>query len=105
VTSSGNECRVKLVPTLTGLVEIGKDWSIRNNRQTPFLATGNICYILGKEPVSGFAGFKYKEKIKNTMVIGAEKIGSREVIYIIDDPYFRAFWKSGRVLPGNTVPR
>jgi hypothetical protein len=72
----------------------------------PYLTTGNnIGYILAKEPVSGFAGFKFKDKIKGTLVIGTEKIGSGEVIYITDDPYFRAFWKSGRVLLGNVILR
>jgi len=27
------------------------------------------------------------------------------VIYISDDPYFRAYWKSGRVLLGNIILR
>ena len=74
---------------------MGKDWYIlKRSAGYPFLATGsNIGYILDKEPVAGFAGFKYKDKIKNTLVIGAEKIGSGEVIYITDDPYFRAFWE------------
>ena len=40
-----------------------------------------------------------------TKVARLEKIGSGEVIYITDNPYFRAFWKSGRVLLGNTVLR
>jgi hypothetical protein len=72
----------------------------------PFLTKGNnIGYILDKEPVSGFAGFKYKDKIKNTLVIGSEKIGTGEAVYISDNPYFRAYWKSGRVLIGNTVLR
>jgi hypothetical protein len=86
---------------------MGKEWFImKHTPGCPFLATGNnIGYILDKEPVSGFAGFKYKDKIKNTLVIGTEKIGSGEVIYITDDPYFRAFWKSGRVLLGNAVLR
>ncbi len=72
----------------------------------PFLATGNnIGYILDKEPVAGFAGYKFKKQIKNSLVLGSERIGSGEVIYITDDPYFRAFWKSGRVLLGNVVLR
>jgi hypothetical protein len=72
----------------------------------PYLPTGNnIGYIQDKEPVSGFAGFKYKDKIKNTLEIGSENIGKGEVIYICDNPYFRAFWKSGRVLVGNVVLR
>ena len=43
--------------------------------------------------------------IKNTMVIGSEEIGKGEAIYITDNPYFRAFWKSGRILLWNVLFR
>ena len=86
---------------------MGIEWFIlKKTAGYPYLPTGsNIGYILDKEPVSGFAGFRYKDKIKNTLVIGSERIGSGEVVYITDNPYFRAFWKSGRVLIGNSVLR
>jgi hypothetical protein len=105
--SAGSIYKVKLDETDPYVFGMGKEWFImKHTPGCPFLATGNnIGYILDKEPVSGFAGFKYKDKIKNTLVIGTEKIGSGEVIYITDDPYFRAFWKSGRVLLGNAVLR
>jgi hypothetical protein len=105
--SAGSIYKVKLDDTHPFVFGMGKEWFImKRTAGYPFLATGsNIGYILGKEPVSGFAGFKYKDKIKNTLVIGTEKIGAGEVIYIADDPYFRAFWKSGRVLLGNVVLR
>jgi hypothetical protein len=105
--SAGSIYKVKLDDTHPYSFGMGKEWFImKRTAGYPFLATGsNIGYILGKDPVSGFAGFKYKDKIKNTLVIGTEKIGSGEVIYITDDPYFRAFWKSGRVLLGNCILR
>jgi hypothetical protein len=105
--SSGSIYKVALDNTHPYSFGLGKEWFImKRTTGYPFLTTGNnIGYILDKEPVSGFAGFKYKDKIKNTLVIGAENIGSGEVIYITDDPYFRAYWKSGRVLIGNTVLR
>jgi Zinc carboxypeptidase len=105
--SVGSIYKVKLDDTDPYAFGMGKEWFIlKRSAGLPFLTTGNnIGYILDKEPVSGFAGFKFKEKIKNTLVIGTEKIGSGEVIYITDDPYFRAFWKSGRVLLGNAVLR
>ena len=86
---------------------MGSEWFImKRSAGYPFLPSGyNIGYILDKEPVAGFAGFKYKDKVINTLVIGSEKIGSGEVIYITDNPYFRAFWKSGRILLGNVVFR
>jgi hypothetical protein len=105
--SAGSIYKVKLDETNPYAFGLGSDWFImKRSAGYPFLSSGyNIGYILDKEPVSGFAGFKYKDKIKNTIVIGSEKIGSGEVIYITDNPYFRAFWKSGRVLLGNVVMR
>ena len=86
---------------------LGREWFLLKRTQPyPFLTKGNnIGYILDNKPVSGFAGYKYQKQIKNTMVIGSETIGKGEVIYITDDPYFRAFWKSGRALLWNVVFR
>jgi len=86
---------------------LGREWFLMKRSQPyPFLTKGdNIGYILDNKPVSGFAGYKYQKKIKNTMVIGSETIGKGEVIYITDDPYYRAFWKSGRPLLWNVVFR
>jgi hypothetical protein len=105
--SAGSIYKVKLDDSNPYAFGMGTDWFVlKRSAGYPFLSTGyNIGYILEKEPVSGFAGFKYKGKIKNTIVIGSERIGSGEVVYIADNPYFRAFWKSGRVLVGNAVLR
>jgi len=105
--SAGSIYKVKLDDTHPYAFGLGKEWFImKRTAGYPYLTTGsNIGYILEKEPVAGFAGFKYKDKIKNTLVIGTEKIGSGEVVYITDNPYFRGFWKSGRVLVGNVVLR
>lgn len=86
---------------------LGREWFLMKRTQPyPFLPEGdNIGYILDNKPVSGFAGYKFQKKIKNTMVIGSEHIGKGEIIYITDDPYFRAFWKSGRPLLWNVVFR
>lgn len=105
--SAGSIYKVKLDDTHPYAFGLGKEWFImKRTAGYPYLTTGNnIGYILEKEPVSGFAGFKYKDKIKNTLVIGSENLGSGEVVYITDNPYFRGFWKSGRVLVGNVVLR
>ena len=86
---------------------LGREWFVMKRTQPyPFLPKGNnIGYILESEPVAGFAGYKFQKLVKNTMVIGSENIGKGEVIYITDDPYYRAFWKSGRALLWNVVFR
>ena len=82
---------------------MGKEWFLmKRNEGLPFLEKGNnIGYITDTIPVSGFAGYKYLKKVKNTGVIASETIGKGTVVYISEDPYFRAYWKSGRVLLGN----
>jgi len=105
--SAGSIYKVTLDDTNPYAFGLGSDWFVmKRSTGYPFLASGmNIGYILDKDPVSGFAGNKFREKIKNTIVIGSEKIGSGEVIYITDDPYFRAFWNSGKILLGNVILR
>ena len=105
--SAGSIYRVRLDDTHPYAFGLTKEWFImKRTAGYPFLTSGNnIGYILDKEPVSGFAGFRYKDKIKNTLVIGTENIGSGEVIYVTENPYFRGFWKSGRVLLGNMILR
>ena len=105
--SAGSIYKVRLDDTHPYSFGMGNEWFImKRTAGYPFLTKGNnIGYILDRDPVSGFAGFKYKDNIKNTLVIGSENIGSGEVIYITDDPYYRAFWKSGRVLMGNMILR
>ena len=72
----------------------------------PFLAKGNnIAYILENEPVAGFAGNEFKEEVKNTIIVASESMGRGEIVYVTDDPYYRAYWKSGRVLIGNILFR
>jgi hypothetical protein len=105
--SSGAFYRVKVDTTHPYAFGLGNEWFVmKRSGGMPYLNGGsNIGYITESEPVSGFAGYKYKETIKNTLVIGSERIGRGEVVYISDNPYFRAFWKSGRVLLGNILLR
>ncbi len=106
-SSSGSIYRVKADTTNPYAFGLGAEWFIMKHTQVlPFISGGgNIGYIRDKEPVSGFAGYKFKKHISNTLEAGSESLGKGEVIYIADDPYFRAFWKSGRVLLGNVIFR
>lgn len=105
--SASSIYRVKLDNTHPYVYGLGSEWFIiKRSGGLPYLENGNnIAYITENDPVSGFAGSKFIEKIGNTLVIGSERIGRGEVIYISDDPYYRAFWKSGRVILGNIAFR
>ncbi|HPJ04651.1 MAG TPA: M14 family metallopeptidase [Bacteroidales bacterium] len=101
--SAGAIFRVQLDDSHPFAFGMGKEWFLmKRNEGLPFLEKGNnIGYITDTIPVSGFAGYKYLKKVKNTGVIASETIGKGTVVYISEDPYFRAYWKSGRVLLGN----
>ena len=105
--SAGSIYRVSIDTTNPYGFGLGTEWFLMKRTQPyPFLPKGNnIGYILENKPVSGFAGYKFQKLIKNTLVIGSEQVGKGEVIYITDDPYFRAFWKSGRILLWNVLFR
>jgi len=105
--SSGAIFRVHLDDSHPFAFGMGKEWFLmKRNEGLPFLEKGNnIGYIRDNTPVAGFAGHRYLQKIKNTGVIASETIGKGMVVYLSDDPYFRAYWKSGRVLLGNILLR
>lgn len=105
--SAGSIYRVKIDSSHPYAFGLGNEWFVmKKNSAYPFLDKGsNIGYILESDPVAGFAGYKFRKQVKNTLVIGSEYLGKGEVIYITEDPYFRAFWKSGRILLWNVIFR
>jgi hypothetical protein len=56
-----------------------------------------------KSHIAGFAGYKAKELQQNSMVFGVESAGSGQIIYLQDDPLFRAFWHQGKMLFSNAL--
>lgn len=64
---------------------------------------GNAIYLDDSPRYYGFAGFKALEKTKNTLIAGQEDIGSGSVVYFVDNPMFRSFWNSGKVLFSNAL--
>lgn len=53
--------------------------------------------------MSGFVGYKAKKELENTLAFGVQNIGSGSVVYMVDNPLFRAFWHNGKLLFGNAV--
>lgn len=63
----------------------------------------NVDY-LQEAPLSlGFSGWEAKRKVENSLVTGVEQIGRGRVIYLVDDPLYRAFWQQGEFLFANAV--
>jgi hypothetical protein len=53
--------------------------------------------------VAGFVGQKSKEKIKDGMLLGVQRMGRGTVVYMVDDPLFRSFWENGKLLFSNAI--
>lgn len=53
--------------------------------------------------VSGFVGNKAKGRFKEALNYGVQNLGRGQVIYMADNPLFRAFWYDGHLLYGNAV--
>ncbi len=77
---------------------------LRNRRYT-FLTNGwNVGITQDSTAlVSGFVGYKAQENFRESMVFGVEEIGRGKVVYLSDNPLFRAFWYNGKLLFGNAV--
>ncbi len=63
----------------------------------------NVGYLKADNYVAGFAGKNAKEKLKNTLSMGVQQLGRGSVVYLADNPLFRGFWYSGKLLFANAV--
>ena len=76
-----------------------------SNNSYPYLKDGNNVAYLGENPdiVSGFAGSRAQEEIKNSIVFAEEELGRGSIIYLVDNPLFRAFWQNGKLFFVNSL--
>ena len=51
----------------------------------------------------GFVGDKIKNKFKNSLVFGHERIGRGNIIYFTDNVMFRNFWENGKLFLVNSI--
>ena len=63
----------------------------------------NVGYVKEDSYVTGFVGSKAKSKINNSLLAGVESVGRGKVIYLMDEPIFRGFWHTGKLLFGSAV--
>lgn len=63
----------------------------------------NVAYIQEPEVVSGFAGSEAQKNLKNSLVFGEVSMGSGSIVYMVDNPLFRAFWQNGKLFFANSI--
>ncbi|MCE7862172.1 MAG: zinc carboxypeptidase [Bacteroidetes bacterium CHB5] len=76
-----------------------------NELRYGYLQNGwNVGVIKGNaKPVQGFAGYRINKKMSNSLVLGVEQKGRGNVVYFVDNPLFRNFWESGKMIFSNAV--
>ncbi len=63
----------------------------------------NVGYV-DDQPLSvGFVGNQAKGKVKESVVIAHQSLGRGNVIYLVDNPLYRAFWEGGQFLMSNAL--
>jgi hypothetical protein len=81
-------------------------FTIKNNSSRyAYLPNGwNVGIIESTDShVSGVAGQKVKESLAKSMVFGVENMGGGTMIYMADNPLFRAFWENGKMFVANAL--
>jgi hypothetical protein len=69
-----------------------------------FLDQGwNVGYINSDREHIGFAGANALKQVERSLAIGMEQKGQGTIIYLVDDPLFRAFWEQGKLLMSNAI--
>ncbi len=64
----------------------------------------NVGVIKGTaKPVQGFAGYRINKMMSNSLVFGVEQKGRGNIVYMVDNPLFRTFWESGKMVFSNAV--
>ncbi|WP_291400543.1 M14 family metallopeptidase [Daejeonella sp.] len=63
----------------------------------------NVGVVKKDNYVSGFVGAEAKKKTIDGLIFGVQELGSGSVVYLGDDPLFRSFWESGKLLFSNAV--
>jgi hypothetical protein len=69
-----------------------------------FMKTGWNVGILKKDGyISGYVGKKARPNLQDALILGVQDLGKGHIIYMADNPLFRGFWQSGKLLFGNAV--
>jgi hypothetical protein len=81
-------------------------YTLKNNsNRYAYLTNGvNVGYIPSLDRHrAGFIGYKIKPQFEKSLVFGVENVGRGQVVYLVDNPVFRSFWESGKLVLANAV--
>jgi len=81
-------------------------WSIKtsSSRYAHMDGGHNVGVLHGNpEPISGFAGSRANDRLRESLSMGVHDMGRGHVIYLADNVLFRAFWKDGHKFFANAI--
>jgi hypothetical protein len=84
----------------------GKFYTLKNNSSRfAYLSGGVNAGIIASNDSyrTGYIGYKIKSQMGKSVVIGAENQGRGQVVYFVDNPIFRGFWESGKLILSNAI--
>ncbi|RAI94872.1 M14 family metallopeptidase [Algoriphagus yeomjeoni] len=84
----------------------GTYYTLKNNSSKyAFLSNGSNAGIIANNDAyrTGYIGFKIKSTMGESLAIGVENAGRGEIVYFVDDPIFRGFWESGKLVLSNAI--
>ena len=84
----------------------GKFYTLKNNSSKYAYLTGgvNAGKIISNDSYrTGYIGYKIKSTMGASLAIGAENLGRGEIVYFVDNPIFRGFWESGKLILSNAI--
>lgn len=80
---------------------------LRRRSDAPALMTGsgewNVGIIQKDGRMSGHTGYRAEERIEGSLAFGVQSMGRGELVFLLDNPLYRGFWKSGHMLFANAV--
>jgi hypothetical protein len=69
----------------------------------PLKGAQNVGIIEEDAKIVGFTGSAIRKKLEGSVDFAIENKGRGEIIYMIDNPLFRGFWKEGQLLFSNAL--
>lgn len=106
-TAAGAIFEVKMDQTHPLSFGIGQNYyTLKNNgRRYAYLTNGvNAGIIPSLDHYRfGFIGNKLKPQMNQSMVYGMENQGRGQIVYMVDNPMFRSFWESGKLIMANAI--
>jgi hypothetical protein len=79
-------------------------YTLRQSAEQMKVSEANVFHLKkDAKALNGFVGSRVKQQQSEAAIAGYQSYGRGSVIYFIDNPLFRGFWESGKLMIANAV--